>query len=586
MYLKKTPHMKTGRIYLSMVRKYYDPVKKVSREKAVEPFGYLDELKERYDDPIAHFKAYVAEKNKQEEAEAAEYIVKERRDAAVEKSVNNRKCFGYAPITTVFRELGIDVFMNNRQRGKRFGYSSAKIMELLVISRILDPGSKKRAYENRRRYFGFERDGLFSLDDVYHALSHFADIEEAVQRHIASRIENQYDRDMSRVYYDVTNYYFETDIEDGFRSKGPSKEHRPDPIVQMGLAMDADGIPISYDLFSGNESEKLHFRPMVFRLKHEYESGRVIAVADAAQNTGNNIYYLESGKCSYVFSQTIRGADEDLKEYVVREDGYEWFGKEYKRKSRPVRRKIKVEKNGLTKSGNKRYLYPFVDQRQIVFYSEKYAVRQRAKREAAIRKAYRIISNPAAYTKATSFGALKYVKNIEVDKETGELKEAKSKPYIDFEKINGEAKYDGYYCIVTNLFDEDGTGRYSDDNIIKMYQGLWKIEDSFRVTKSELKARPVFVWNKERIHGHFLSCYISLVILRLIEKRMYREYPARQIIEAMKNICCSPETENLFLFDYRTDVTDALGAAFDIDFTRKRLSRSDIKKILAEAKRV
>jgi hypothetical protein len=127
---------------------------------------------------------------------------------------------------------------------------------------------------------------------------------------------------------------------------------------------------------------------------------------------------------------------------------------------------------------------------------------------------------------------------------------------------------------------------YSDDNIIKMYQGLWKIEDSFRVTKSELKARPVFVWNKKRIHGHFLSCYISLVILRLIEKRMGREYPAGQIIEAMKNICCSPETENLFLFDYRTDVTDALGAAFGIDFTRKRLSRSDIKKVLAEAKRV
>jgi transposase len=256
------------------------------------------------------------------------------------------------------------------------------------------------------------------------------------------------------------------------------------------------------------------------------------------------------------------------------------------RKSRPLRRKIRVEKTGFTASGEKRYFSPFVDQRQIVFYSEKYAVRQRAKREIAIKKAYRIISNPAAYTRATSFGALKYVSNIEVDKETGELSEAKSKPFIDFEKINEEAKYDGYYCIVTNLFDEDGTGGYSDDNIIKMYHGLWKIEDSFRVTKSELEVRPVFVWNKERIHGHFLSCFIALVILRLIEKRMGREYPVGQIIEAMKNICCSPETENLFLFNYRTDVTDALGAAFDIDFARKRLSRSDIKKILAEAKRV
>jgi transposase len=486
----------------------------------------------------------------------------------------------------VFRELGIDVFLNNSQRGKRFGYSTAKIMELLVISRILDPGSKRRAYENRRRYFGFERDGLFSLDDVYNSLSHFAAIEEALKKHVAMRVASRYDRDMSIVYYDVTNYYFETDIEDGFRAKGPSKEHRPDPIVQMGLAMDADGIPISYDLFSGNESEKLQFRPMVFKLKHRYEGGRIIAVADSAQNTGNNIYYLESGKCWYVFSQTIRGADKDLKNYVVSENGYEWFGDEYMRKSRHVRRKIKVEKNGLTASGNKRYFNPLVDQRQIVFYSEKYAVRQRMKREIAIKKAYRIIANPAAYTKATSFGALKYVQNIEVDKETGELKEAKSKPFIDFEKINEEAMYDGYYCIVTNLFNEDGTGRYSDDNIIEMYHGLWKIEDSFRVTKSELEVRPVFVWNKESIHAHFLSCYIALVILRLIEKRIGREYPVGQVLEAMKNICCSPETENLFLFDYRTDVTDALGSAFGIDFTRKRLSKSDIKKVLAEAKRV
>jgi hypothetical protein len=177
-----------------MVRKYRDPVTKTAREKSIEPFGYLDELEKLYDDPIAHFKAYVADKNRQEEAEAAEYIVKERKDTALAISADSRKCFGYAPITTLFRELGIDVFMNNRQRGKRFGYSTAKIMELLVISRILNPGSKKQAYENRGRYFGFEKEDLFSLDDVYHSLTHFAAIEEDLQKHIASRIAKQYER--------------------------------------------------------------------------------------------------------------------------------------------------------------------------------------------------------------------------------------------------------------------------------------------------------------------------------------------------------------------------------------------------------
>jgi transposase len=587
MYLKRTTNKKTGRTYLSMVRKYHDPEKKCARETSVEPFGYLDELEKAFDDPIAHFRAYVERKNREEKAAAAEHIIKERKDTRLKKSEYGlRKCIGHAPIAKVFRELGLESFFNNRQRGRGFGYSTAKIMELLVTLRILSPGSKRMAYNTRKRYFGFEKDDPFSLDDIYRALSHFADISGDVQRHVASRISKQYGRDTSMMYYDVTNYWFETDKEDGFKAKGPSKEHRPDPIVQMGLAMDADGIPIAYDIFAGNESEKLHFRPMVFRLRNEFEGGKIIAVADAAQNTGNNIYYLESGKCSYVFSQSIRGGDEDLKAFVLSESGYEWFGEEYMRKSRPARRKIRVERTGLTEKGNKRYFYPFVDQRQIVFYSEKYAARQRAKREIAIKKAYRIIADPAAYSRATSFGALKYIQNVEVDEDTGEIKVAKAKPFIDFEAIEEEKKYDGYYCIVTNIFDEDGTGRYSDDKMIDMYHGLWKIEDTFKVTKSDLKTRPVFVWNEKRIRGHFLTCFVALVILRLIEKRMGREYTASQIIDAMKNICCSPDSGNLFLFDYRTDVTDALGEAFGIDFTRKRLSRAEIKNILATAKQV
>jgi len=586
MYLKKATNKKTGRTYLSMIRKYHDSATKTAREKSVESFGYLDVLEKEYPDPIAHFTEYVEEMNRRDKVEDAEYIVKERKDTALTKSSNNRKCLGHAPIVAIFRELGIDVFLNNSQRNKQIKYATAKVMELLVISRILDPCSKKRTFERRQRYFGFEKEDMFSLDDVYHALTHFAHIAEGLQKNLASKVAERYGRNTSRVYYDVTNYYFETDVEDGLRHKGPSKEHRPDPIVQLGLAMDADGIPISYDVFAGNESEKLQLRPMVFKLKNEYNSGKIITIADSAQNTGNNIYYIESGKCFYIFSQSIRGGDKDLKDYVIEENGYEWFGDEYKRKSRPCRRKIRVEKDGLTKAGNKRYFNTFVDQRQIVFYSEKYAARQRIKRENAIKKAKQIVANPGAYTKATSYGALKYVSNIEVDKETGELKVATAKPFLDYEKINEDAVYDGYYCIVTNLFDEDDTGKYADDKIIEMYHGLWRIEDSFRVTKNELKTRPMFVWNDERIRGHILTCFIALLILRLIEKRMNYAYPVGQIIEAMDNIRCSSESTNLFLFDYRTDVTEALGKAFGIDFTLKRLSRGEIRKILAEAKRV
>jgi transposase len=228
-----------------------------------------------------------------------------------------------------------------------------------------------------------------------------------------------------------------------------------------------------------------------------------------------------------------------------------------------------------------------VDQRQIVFYSEKYAVRAKAKREAAIKKAQRIVDNPTAYTKATSYGALKYVKNIEVDKGTGEIRKQPSRtPTLDLEKLREEEKYDGYYCVVTNLFDE-GKNKdvYTEDKVISMYRGLWKIEDSFRITKEELETRPVYLTREDRIRSHFLICFLSLAIVRLIQKRTNHKHSPARLIEAMNCISCSHESENLFLFDYRSEVSDDLGEAFGLDFTRQRLSRKEIKKSLGDIKK-
>jgi transposase len=567
-----------------MVESYREKGKKYSKTSTIESFGYLDELQKIYDDPIAHFSAYVEEKNRLKKSEDAEYIVRERKNTALPPNTAGRKNFGYIAILKMYYELGLDRLLINRQRGRNFDYNTSSIMKLLIVSRILEPASKKHTFEQRGTYFDFEKEDAFSLLDIYRSLTFFAEIDSAIQLHIHKRITQKFGRNTDLVYYDTTNYYFEIDAEDELRAKGPSKEHRPDPIVQLGLAMDADGIPISYEIFPGNESEKLHLRPMIGELVRTYETGRVIAVADAAQNTGNNIYYLESGKCSYVFSQTIRGGSEKFKAYVLCEDGYKQFGDEYKRKSRIVRREIEVD---MLKEGGETYKKKvLVDQRQIVFYSKKYAERSKAKREAVLKKAQCIASMPSAYTKATSYGALRYVKNVEIDKKTGEIKKAKKgTPCIDIERFMEDEKYDGYYCIVTNIFDEDGSGAFSDDKIIDMYRGLWRIEDSFRITKSELETRPVFVSREDRIRAHFLTCYISLVILRLIQKRMGGTYSTEAIINAMKNIACSPETKNLYLFDYRTDVTDAIGEAIGVDFTKKRLSRSEIKNILGKAKK-
>ena len=585
MYLKQANNKKTGRTYLSMVQNYYDKDKGYSRTKTIESFGYLDELEKQFDDPVAHFKAVVEERNRQEELEQAQYSIVARKNETLTKNTSRRKNYGYILILMIYYWLGLDRFLiNKQQRETKIKYNTSTILKFLLISRILAPGSKKRAFENKERYFDFERRDVFGLADVYRCLSHLSNYEEDIQRVVYENISKRYDRNTDFIYYDITNYYFEIDAEDDLRKKGVSKENRRSPIVQMGLAMDTDGIPVSYELFPGNESEKLHLRPMILRLKSKYELEKVIAVADSAQNTGNNIYYLDQGKQGYVFSQSIAGGSADFKKYVIDPEGYEWHGDKFKKKSRMERREISVDferKDGTT---YKKKL--FVDQRQIVFYSEKYAVRSKAKREAVIKKAQMIIDNPSAYTKATSHGAMKYIKNIEIDKETGEFKPAKGTPYFDMEKLHEEEKYDGYYAIVTNIFDEGkNKGKFPDEKIIEIYRGLWRIEDSFKITKEELEARPVHLTREERIRAHFLTCYLSLVIIRLLQKEMGYRYSPALLIEAMNSISCSNEAENLFLFDCRSDITDDLGQTFGFDFTKLRMTRKEIKKNLSKVKK-
>jgi len=584
MFLRKVKNNKTGRTHLSMARSYRVKGKKYPQAENVETFGYLDELEKIYDDPIAHFTKVVEERNLEEKQLASEYIITARKDQKLTKDISRRMNYGYAIIVKLFHELGLPSFLTNRQRrGSKLECNTSNIMKLLIISRILTPGSKKRAYDERGRYFDFERENSFELIDVYRSLSHFAKIEKDIQLHIHNKITQNYGRKLDLIYYDVTNYYFEIDKEDTFRKKGVSKERRPNPIVQMGLASDAEGLPISYEVFAGNESEKLRLRPAVFELYNKYDSGRVIAVADAAQNTGNNIYYLDQGKQGYVFSQSIRGSSQAFKDYIVDESDYEWFGEDYKRKSRVERREIQVDFN--RKDGTSYKKKVIVDQRQIVFYSKKYAIRAKAKREAALLKAQKIVSNPSAYTRATSYGALKYIMNIEFDKDTGEVKDTENLPCMNYEAIAEEEKYDGYYAIVTNLFAEgENEDKYADGKIIDIYRGLWRIEDSFRITKSELETRPIYLSLEDRIKGHFLTCFISLVIIRLIQKKTGHEFSVEELTETMNKISCSHEGGNLYLFDHQSDVADALSKAFDIDFSMLRLTRAEIKKNIAATK--
>lgn len=571
MHLKKTPSP-NGRIRLSIVDTYYDKVNKTSRQKTIESIGFLDELEKQYDDPIAHFQKRVAqlkiEKSEKNTSLVLHFSPKEK----LEKNAGLRKNTGYAAASSVYHTLGIHTFLTNRQRHAKMGYNANHIMELLVYNRLLYPSSKKRAFENREMFF---EKSDYSLDDVYRFLTFLGRYEADLQVWLNQKVKENYGRDTSLIYYDVTNYYFETDNITDFKRKGVSKEHRPNPIVQMGLFMDNNGLPITYELFPGNTNDCLTYRPNFSRIKKEYELGRVIAVADKGMTTGDNIWFTTHtpDKDGYVFSMSVRGADKELKDYVMKEEGYEWLGTEYKRKSRLYPRTIQIT----TSTGKK--LKKTLHEKQVIFYSEKYDKRAKAERATTLAKAQDMAKNPGKYTLATSYGASKYVKKVEFDKETGEILKTSSILEIDEEKLRGEEALDGYYVLITSEYKE------SDDRIIDIYRGLWQIEESFKITKSELEARPVFVSREDHIHAHFLTCFVALLIARILQMQTNHEFSIGNLLESMSKAECTYLQRNYYLCDYYDDVLEKLEQVYGIPYSNKILSLGEIKKILAYTKK-
>lgn len=568
--------------YLIIEEKYRDKEKKQPRTKLYKTLGYVHDLLNEYPDPIAHFKEIVAQMNagkKDNKKLTLEIDLTEK--LPVES--HTRYNMGYAVIMKMYYELELDRFLNNKARHETFEYNTNSIMTLLTITRILYPSSKKRSYEYKDMFF--ERFD-FELHHVYRALTHFSKIGEECQRFISDQINTKFGRDTSLMYFDVTNFYFEIDETDNFRKRGKEKNNRPDPIVQMGLAMDADGIPLYYKLFPGNTHDSKTFIPIFKDVCVRFNPGRVIAVADMGCTSSNNIYFLKGGDRDkrvngYVFSFSIRKGSEKFKKYVLNDTGYTdrdgkslKEGYDYKIKSRLEVRDIEITmKNGSQKS-------VLIDEKQVVFWSKKYADKARAERAEIIKKALDIIADPKSHNKKTVHGAAAYIQNITYDKKTGEVFAEEGKKLIfNEEKANEDAKYDGYYSIVTSELE------MSAERIIEIYRGLSDIEDNFKVTKSDLDIQPVYVSREDRINAHVLTCFISLVILRLIQKKTDLKFTPEQIIACLNNISCSLEHSNLYLFDYRSEISDCIGETFGIDFTNKRLRLNEIKNILASSKK-
>lgn len=574
-----------------------------TKQKCIENLGRLDELQKRFDDPVSHFKKVAEEKNAEQNTSRKTSVPIDL-SSTMSTSEDNLRNVGYAVLKDLYKQLELDKFWKLVLRKTSIQYDLEAVFRLLVFSRILYPGSKRDTFLNKSAYFE-DMDG-FSLKDTYKALDVFDQYDEQLQKWIYSHSSKICERNMSVSYFDCTNYYFDigrsdmdTFDDDGrpvdgkgnpaeikYRKRGPEKNHRPDPIVEMGLLMDKDGIPLAFDLFPGNESEKVHMRPIINRVKSQFGSGRVIFVADRGLNTSDNIYFLNGDnkadhnpRDGYVYGQSVRGADAEFKAWVLKgdyktekltdDDGREVT---FTHKSRIHPKTIQV--NTTVPGQKKKRKKPVsIDQKQMAYYSEKYAKKQKHDRDIMVARAKDLIKHPKKYDKITAAGSGAYVQNIAFDKSTGEIIEGREL-VLDEAKIDEEEKYDGYYSIVTSEL------KMSDHEMRETYRGLARIEETFKISKTEFESRPVFVWTNEHIEGHFATCFTALVLIRLLQSKLGSRYPIGKTIESLRKYNCTQIGTTLYQFVYYDEILEECGKIFHLELNNRYRTREQIRRLL------
>ena len=492
-----------------------------TKQRTIKSFGYLEDQA----DPIG-FMAEVERFNETYKEQNVPLRIEAESTARMYAPENRKQNYGYKFLEAIYDSLNIDGFISNHltKNGFRGGYSPSKIFKFLVLLRILAPDSKRASFQMKDGFYGMDID--FDLPDIYRSLDKVAGFEVELQRHLNDVVKEKIGRDLSYAFYDVTNYYFEIDFPDGdddLRKRGVSKEHRVDPITAMGLFIDGNGLPVSMSIFPGNTSDSLTLQPTMKDIKESYGLGRLVVVADKGLNSSRNIDAIVNAGDGYVFSQILRGKKgQRYTEYLFNESGWtenadgtyrcKMFEEGYEGK----------DENGETVTRKRKVL---------LYWNKAESEMAGRKREEKLKKAACSVKNNAYSTKK---GIDEYTKETIIDKGTGEILDGiKTIRSVDIEKAEKDAMYDGYFCLITSELD------YDERKIRQVYGGLWKIEQSFRMMKSDLYARPVYVSNNEHIRAHFLICFVALLIIRIFQHRMGgKAISAERIARALNAATC------------------------------------------------
>ena len=546
----------------------------VRTTKIVEKLGTTKELEEKLNgqDPIEWAKKYIEELNKKEKEDKREIIVKYSPVKVIEKDENHLFNGGYLFIQQIYYALGLHKICNEISSKYKFSFDLNSVLSRLTYGRILFPASKLATNQLAQKFI---EPPNFELQHIYRALEVIAKESNFIQSQLYANSLKISKRNTGVLFYDCTNFFFEIEQESGIKQYGLSKEHRPNPIVQMGLFMDGDGIPLAFSINKGNTNEQITLNPLEKQILTDFNLSKFIVCTDAGLASADNRKFNDKEDRAFITTQSVKKLKKHLKEWALDPIGwqleddiktYDITGlDEDKFKDKIFYKERWIKEDGL-------------EQKLIVTYSIKYRNYQRLIRKNQIERAIKTITtNPTKLNKSNQNDYKRLIKKTHCTSE-GEIAE-KDIYCIDNDLIAAEEAFDGFYAVCTNLEDEAS-------EIVRVNKRRWEIEDCFRIMKSEFKARPVFLSRDDRIEAHFMTCFISLIIYRLLEKKLGEKYTCHDILKNLKEMDFYQIKGEGYIPTYsRNDLTDDLHEAFGFRTDYQIVSNQQIKNIFKETKK-
>lgn len=545
-----------------------------STSKTIRKLGTLAELSKRLHTDRDGVLAWA---NEQARLETARYK-SEKEDALVMVPFHSNKLMdyhkqklftgGYLFLQSVYYGLKMDSICRKIKSRYKFEYDLNAILSDLIYTRVLVPSSKSSSLRTAEQFL---EPPTYRLHDVYRALSVLAREMDFIQAEVYKNSFFLGSRNDRILYYDCTNYYFEIEQEDGDKKYGKSKEHRPNPIIQMGLFTDGDGLPLAFSLFPGNKNEQKSLKPLETKILQQFGCEKFIYCSDAGLASEDNRAFNHMGQRSFIVTQSIKKLPAEDRTWALSRSGFKHLSDD-----------ASVDITKLSEDDKDQLYYkdePFttkkLHQRLIITYSPKYAAYQKAVRAEQIARAEKMVANGTLKKQRKNPNdPARFVNKIAA---TEEGEKAKIHYYLDLDKIAEEEMYDGLYAVCTDLLDDDVA------DILKVSEGRWQIEDCFRTMKTDFEARPVYLTREDRIKAHFLTCFLSLLHFRLLKRSLKDAYTTEQLLQTLRNIKFADVEEQGFMPVYeRQKITDDLhetcGFRTDYQFITKRKMKGIQKK--------